>query len=156
MILTRVIIDQRIYFSVEYSSALIEDNPFPAFHDVDPRIEPCDSFIRYGDVPTTGNSMNHRTGDVLAGLSVYRCARIVGDNERGEYLPILPNNDAIGSFAGGLKDRPRFLVPGEEVGTGPDGEPLIRCEGKAVPCLPARRYTITEIVERREDRGGEG
>jgi len=81
--------------------------------------EPC--FLRYGDLPAGGRSRNHADGSMEAGVSVYR----------GEILPsgearVLPTTTAEFCGLQSIANRPLYLVEGEEIGVGSDGEPLLR------------------------------
>ena len=78
-------------------------------------------YIRYGDIPASGRSRNYADGVLEKGVSVYR----------GKYLPetdeimITPSHhyQEFGELF--IKDRPAYIVVGEEVGIGSDGEPLL-------------------------------
>lgn len=78
-------------------------------------------FIRFGDVPEDEKSYNYRDGFYEKGVSVYN-ALFYPD---GKY-EIIPENDiqVFGSISFG--SRPAFRVWGDVVGTGSDGEPLLR------------------------------
>lgn len=78
-------------------------------------------FIRFGDVPEDEKSYNYRDGFHENGVSVYN-ALFYPD---GKY-EILPENDiqVFGSIS--FSSRPVFRVWGDVVGTGSDGEPLLR------------------------------
>lgn len=79
-------------------------------------------YLRYGDLPSGGRSVNHATGKKEAGVSVYAAKwepvsgrwRLDGNAELGA---------ALFSAAQG---RPVYLVSGEEVGRGSDGEPVLK------------------------------
>lgn len=85
-------------------------------------------FVRFGDLPRKPRSTNLLAGERLMGVSVYEGAliepglfRIDTSRLNGEQgLPAL-----LGLAAA---DRPAFFVEGEEVGRGPDGEPLVSVE----------------------------
>ncbi len=81
---------------------------------------PC--FVRYGKPPADGISHNHRDGIPEAGVSVFY----------GECLPngearALPKHTAeLGTLLGlRAKSQPLYIVTGDLIGTGSDGEPLL-------------------------------
>lgn len=78
-------------------------------------------FIRFGDIPKNEKSFNYRDGFHENGVSVYN-ALFYPD---GKY-EILPENDiqVFGSIS--YSGRPAYRVWGDVVGTGSDGEPLLR------------------------------
>ncbi len=98
-------------------------------------------YVRFGDTPPKGRSVHFSTGEMHAGVSCYR----------GLFLQeALFRIDTGGLTMQGLAslitlaacDWPAFFVEGEEVGTGPDGEPLVRVESaRPVP----RTTRITAI-----------
>lgn len=76
-----------------------------------------DVYVRFGDIPGGEQSTDYGTGRTEAGVSVYAC-----EEEDGVYY--LAGAEIQTVFY--LLDRPIYLVSGERVGTGADGEPLIR------------------------------
>lgn len=87
-------------------------------------------YIRFGEIPEDERSSIHYRGMYCGkeeGVSVYDCTFI-----RGEYHIIVPcpvSEGGLNTLTGFLfynKDKPVYLVEGEQVGTGHDGEPLIR------------------------------
>ena len=89
-------------------------------------------YIRYGDWPEHGKSKNHlvtkETGkDVWEnGLSVYHCEL---DIDAGHWeIELSINEDTISGTLSSLyhSNRPIYLVAGEEIGEGSDGEPLLK------------------------------
>lgn len=80
-------------------------------------------YIRYGNLPKDGRSTNYVTGRKEQGVSVYpakydlETGAIVFDDAAGVYNP--------GTLVF-LMDRTPRLVTGQYVGTGSDGEPLLR------------------------------
>lgn len=84
-------------------------------------------YIRFGTPPTSGRSVNSAAGTIEAGVSVYRATWRNGR--------ILVETPADGEWAlDDLRDRIRrartgieavYLVTGEAIGTGHDGEPLL-------------------------------
>jgi len=82
-----------------------------------------DVYVRFGDLPDGEQSTDHSSGRKEAGVSVYAC-----EEDDGVYY--LGGTELQTVFY--LLDRPIYLVSGERVGTGADGEPLIRdCEIEA-------------------------
>jgi hypothetical protein len=80
--------------------------------------EPC--YVRYGDIPATGRSLNHADGTAEAGVSVFRGQRLPS----GEARAIPATNQQMGSYLT-LLGRPLYIVEGDLVGVGSDGEPLL-------------------------------
>ena len=81
-------------------------------------------YIRYGDLPKGGRSTNYVTGRKEQGVSVYpakydlETGAIVFDDAAGVHNP--------GTLVFLMIDRTPRLVTGQYVGTGSDGEPLLR------------------------------
>lgn len=78
---------------------------------------PC--YIRFGKLPKGGRSRNHITGELEAGVSVYPAAK-VSDG----YIVDMRGIDA-GSGLFIVQGRDAYLVTGDVVGMGSDGEPLL-------------------------------
>lgn len=87
-------------------------------------------YIRFGKIPDNEQSNIYRHGELVGkeiGVSVYDCCY-----NRGKYCIIYPNpsnEDTICDFSGFMFYTPRspiYLVTGEEVGIGSDGEPLLK------------------------------
>ena len=76
-----------------------------------------DIYIRFGDIPAGEQSTDYNSGRTLSGVSVYGC-----EHEGGVYY--LAGTELQTVFY--LLNRPIYLVSGERVGTGSDGEPVIR------------------------------
>jgi hypothetical protein len=76
-------------------------------------------YIRFGKCPKSGYSINHRDKTPEAGVSVFE-AEFVGDEYRLILTPYLQVTYVS------VADRPAYRVYGEIVGTGADGEPLLR------------------------------
>lgn len=80
---------------------------------------PC--YVRYGRLPATGHSTNHADGTAEAGVSVFA----------GQILPdgrarALPNSSAEAWSMLSLRaNRALYVVAGDYVGTGSDGEPVL-------------------------------
>lgn len=88
-------------------------------------------YIRFGLPPESGYSINHLDPSHLKeekGVSVFPATIY-----KGELMPILP---AYKHYAAvdleWLMDRPRYEIIGEEIGTGSDGEPLLKVT-KVIP-----------------------
>ncbi len=80
---------------------------------------PC--YVRYGKLPKGGKSRNYATGELERGVSVFR----------GEVLPsgearALPGNNVLAASMVLLRDRDLYVVSGVEIGTGSDGEPVLK------------------------------
>ena len=82
------------------------------------------TYIRFGMPPENGFSTNHLTHELEKGVSVYEAVE-----RDGVLLPIFPSlkRSAAVSLAWVL-DRPCYLVAGEIVGFGSDGEPLMKIQ----------------------------
>lgn len=86
-----------------------------------PAIGATIDYVRYGKMPASGRSRNHRDGYAECGVSVYQ----VVDGEpkyTGWYFDIVT--------------APAYAGKGEVVGFGSDGEPLI----KPLTCRRAKKY----------------
>jgi hypothetical protein len=86
-----------------------------------------DTYIRFGDIPEDERSYDSRNDRQEAGVSVYACERDTTDEDAPADI------DEAYYLAGtmlqtvfGMLHRPVYLVSGERVGTGADGEPVIR------------------------------
>lgn len=82
-------------------------------------IEKC--YIRFGDLPVN-TSRNYLTGEMEAGISVYE-AIIDGDQVKLVF-PDLTYSACVS--LSGVLERQAFIVEGEQIGIGSDGEPLLR------------------------------
>jgi hypothetical protein len=82
------------------------------------KAKPC--YVRYGDIPVCGHSMNHANGTAEKGVSVFYGEKLPNGRVRA-----LPKNAIEFSSMALLRDRPLYIVTGDEVGTGSDGEPLL-------------------------------
>ena len=76
-------------------------------------------FIRFGDLPANGRSINHRDKTPEAGVSVFE-AEFVGTDYRVLVDSVLEVSYLL------VRDRPAYRVYGDVVGIGADGEPLLR------------------------------
>jgi hypothetical protein len=77
-------------------------------------------FIRFGKCPNDGYSINHRDKTPEAGVSVFE-AEFVGKEYR-----LIFNNHILESSYLSVADRPAYRIYGEVVGTGADGEPVLK------------------------------
>jgi hypothetical protein len=92
--------------------------------------EAKDVFIRYGNLPPGGYSTDWSSGKKEKGVSVFR-GKIL---PTGEVKPILSTDQQQGTFfMGGITNRPVFVLEGEVVGTGADGEPVMKNPKKHKP-----------------------
>lgn len=78
-------------------------------------------YVRYGNIPESGKSYNYRDGFYEIGVSVYRA---VFFNDRSYTILHTTPFELFGTFA--YSGRPLYRVWGEEVGTGSDGEPVLK------------------------------
>lgn len=79
-------------------------------------------YIRFGDLPIGGRSTNYLTGEKEIGISVYEGI----EREDGEYSIVFPNlTESCCVSLSGCLQRKAYLVEGEVVGRGSDGEPLL-------------------------------
>lgn len=96
--------------------------------DVDPsQINDSDLYIRFGAIPEGERSWDNRNDCWEGGVSVYACVRDATDEDAPEGV------DEAYYLAGtmlqtvfSLMTRDTYLVTGEEVGTGADGEPVLK------------------------------
>lgn len=77
-------------------------------------------FIRFGKCPKNGKSFNHRDNIPEVGVSVFS-AEFVGKHYR-----VLFDNHVLPVSYVSVADRPAYRIYGNIVGTGADGEPLLR------------------------------
>ena len=80
---------------------------------------PC--YVRYGKLPVGGHSTNNADGRREAGVSVFRGKY---RQDLGLAIAIPEHTYELGTWLH-LQTRPMYIVDGEEIGTGSDGEPLI-------------------------------
>jgi len=76
-------------------------------------------YIRFGKCPKGGRSLNHRDQTLEYGVSVFE-AEFVGK----EYRLLLTDYLAVTYVS--VKDRPAYRIYGDVVGTGADGEPVLK------------------------------
>lgn len=80
-------------------------------------VDDSDLYIRFGNLPEGGRSYDNRNDVLEDGVSVYAC-----DCEDGVYKP----KGQMLQTVFGLMMRHTYLVTGERVGTGADGEPVLQ------------------------------
>ncbi len=83
-------------------------------------------YVRFGEPPAGCRSANFRTGERLAGVSAYPGEM---HEERGfviETRGLTAEGGIAGLIVAAACDLPAFFLDGEEVGRGPDGEPLVK------------------------------
>lgn len=76
-------------------------------------------YIRFGRCPKDGKSINHRDNTTEQGVSVFE-AEFAGKDYRIIVTPVLECSYHS------VKDRPAYRIYGDVVGTGADGEPVVR------------------------------
>jgi hypothetical protein len=80
------------------------------------------AYLRFKDIPKSGKSRDYASGETLAGVSVYE---LDWDFSAGEWVldgGASPFQYILNRLRG---DVPAYIVTGERVGTGSDGEPLL-------------------------------
>ena len=87
-------------------------------------------YMRFGDIPKGERSTVWNVETPVKkerGVSVYNCL-YVDDDIIGVVLPLPITEGALNTFTNIVKydDRPCYLVEGDCVGKGSDGEPLLR------------------------------
>lgn len=78
-------------------------------------------YLRCGDLPANGLSKNYRTNEFEKGISVYE--GIIRNDKALLLLPSATENACAGMS--GSISRPVYLVKGDVVGQGSDGEPVL-------------------------------
>ena len=76
-------------------------------------------YIRFGSLPESGYSVNHRDNTLESGVSVFE-AEFVGKEYRLILTPVLEISYLT------VMDRPAYRLHGNVVGTGADGEPVLK------------------------------
>jgi hypothetical protein len=81
-------------------------------------------YVRFGDPPASGRSLNYATGSIEAGVSVYSAL-----GRHGKLVIEVPQDG--GWAEEDLRSRLRsddsiYIVKGDHIGTGGDGEPLLK------------------------------
>lgn len=87
-------------------------------------------YLRFGNPPPKPRSVDHLTGERLAGVSVYEGWLEDGGEEYVDEFTIDTSRLNLDHGISNLLlmaalDRPAFFIEGEEIGEGPDGEPLV-------------------------------
>jgi hypothetical protein len=77
-------------------------------------------YVRFGQLPASGRSRNHRDNLTEPGVSVYRGTLTPGGKKA---LIHLNNTDALGALF--ITNRPAYEATGTEVGRGSDNEPCL-------------------------------
>jgi len=78
-------------------------------------------YIRFGKLPVGGKSHDYRDNNTLSGVSCYRALQLTS----GKVRLLLTKTQAAISNVSGFQGRQAYEITGKEVGTGPDGEPLL-------------------------------
>lgn len=79
-------------------------------------------YIRFGGLPVGGKSRNHRDNTLEAGVSCFDAEIAANGAFRLLLTPVLEVSYLT------VSDRPAYRLYGERVGTGADGEPLLRVD----------------------------
>lgn len=87
-------------------------------------------YYRFGDIPKDGKSAIWKGEKVVGyenGVSVYECHK----NEEGFFVPVIPfplTENGINDYYYHLQHfrGRRYIVHGERIGTGSNGEPIIK------------------------------
>lgn len=105
-------------------------------------------FARFGDLPKGGRSKDHASDRMEKGVSAYRAKLLpIGDGDVVS-LDLRTNQEEVGNLF--LRDRPLYLVSGDEVGVGADGEPVL---ANAKKVKKVRLATLTDTVNSLKDAG---
>jgi len=81
-------------------------------------------YIRFGELPRSGHSINHATGQRERGVSCYEAQPDLASG--GFVLAGTGLADAAIAAAFGLYGQVALLITGEQCGYGSDGEPVVR------------------------------
>lgn len=81
------------------------------------------NYIRFGDIPQSGKSTNHLIGIRQSGVSVYKC-RIYDNNSVYIQMPSIFGTSL--SSLSAILERPIFIISGNYIGTGSDGQPILQ------------------------------
>lgn len=100
-------------------------------------------YIRFGDIPVKNgaytSSTNHFTGGLEKGVSVYPAYY---DRMTKKFILSSGNEQYLGT-QGEINTRPAFLVSGQEIGVGADGEPVL----DPISLKVLRKLDYSEIVD---------
>ncbi len=91
----------------------------PGSPEPEPDWKPC--YVRFGELPEHGFSYDHRRRRWEAGVSYFR-----GYRTPEGYLVDLEGSTALGIAYLGVRKRRAFALEGKLVGTGCNGEPLLK------------------------------
>jgi len=110
-------------------------------------------YIRFGDLPENGKSWDYARGIELEGISVYKAKDITDrilptDTDKTAWEVDRVHSRGHATIDGALFDRPAYLVSGDRVGTGSDGETLIEhVEIVAQLCKPQHGNHLLQVPE---------
>ena len=99
-----------------------------------------DVYVRFGDIPKSGFSTDWSSGRKEKGVSVFK-GKILPD---GSILPMPGTNQELGSLLT-MNDRPLYVVEGEEVGSGADGEPVLENAKQFKPKEYAKKLYVETV-----------
>lgn len=96
--------------------------------DTDPAaVAEGDLYVRFGNIPEGERSYDKRNDREEVGVSVYDCySEVTADDAPDEYDEAYYLSGTMLQTVFVLLHRPTYLVTGEQVDTGADGEPLLR------------------------------
>lgn len=98
-----------------------------------------DVYVRYGKLPPGGKSKNYRDNITEEGVSVFH-GKLLPDGSTA----IIPRHpQEIGTYST-LMNEPIYIVEGDEIGSGSDGEPLLANAKQYKPKDAARRLFIEQ------------
>lgn len=84
-------------------------------------------YVRFGEAPASGRSWNTETDTAEAGVSCYRA--YWQDDEQHIISISVPDEGSMAQINMLLADRPLYLIKGDEIGAGSDGEPVLAATG---------------------------
>jgi len=93
-----------------------------------------DVYVRFGDIPACGHSRDWASNRAEKGVSVFR-GKILPS---GEVLPMPGTNQELGSLLT-MDERPLYVVEGDIVGVGADGEPVLANAKQYTPRAAAKK-----------------
>lgn len=102
-------------------------------------------YIRFGDLPENGRSRNDETGELEAGVSVYRAEW--QSTDRDVVCVTIPSDICVGTISQ-IEDRPVYIITGSLLDqVGGDGEPLMAdAVAELVGPVEAVTYCIKETA----------
>ena len=109
-------------------------------------------YIRFGDIPSNEKSKIYRGEEEISeedGVSVYPAFEVDGNVVLGLTLPITKTTLYTQQHLLEYDNRPCYLVSGDYVGKGADGEPLIK---NVSVIKQLNNYRIKEINKQREQK----